>query len=447
MGKRCGETKGYPRGVLVLSGLIRVWKSRTCDPVLWGADGNGMGTGAEVQKEPHHDIRPTLQRLPFYCTHADAVPDPTPKEFAVNNPSAKVIAKDEASQKQKASTSESDDDDACYEIPIVTPIRSAAVIPPSRNQSSRGKGIMTDADAAAALSVGASHQRVSFGPAPFFRELSEDANHRDFFPFSPGPCYATYPKGDIAGNYEFTREEWDAPHQPTLKVLTNEVFKDPFVCKTVVDQFSTPGEMVWIDALSSEQLTAKISVLYYLMMSHGGYSSGFCILLSEPVLGLLWKLLASDEFSRVYAELLSLAASVGFERGFSMHHTKEDFAAILNKNFQFVPGAQDRLAEASPWDACVSPPITKESTVTLAYTSLELLSNTVPSSSVAALEPNDEWGVSHVVDNVTELTVTGSECASSGPGDVVVAISAGEKGDGYVSYSIIEEVVAPPSKA
>ncbi|GKD45149.1 hypothetical protein Tco_1269794 [Tanacetum coccineum] len=97
-------------GVLVLSGLSRVWKSRTCDPVLQGTDGNVMGnhdflclpewTGAEIQEEPHHDI---------------------------SNPSAKVVAKTESSQKRKAFTFDAasspvakhtsdDDDDACFEI-------------------------------------------------------------------------------------------------------------------------------------------------------------------------------------------------------------------------------------------------------------------------------------------------------------------------------------------
>ncbi|GKF70710.1 hypothetical protein Tco_0203767 [Tanacetum coccineum] len=173
-----------------------------------------------------------------------------------------------------------------------------------------------------------------------------------------------------------------------------------------------------------------------------------------------------------------------------MHRTKEEFAAVLKKISQFIsehaaeplsvilqlePKKLARPANVpASRDACVSPPIANESTVTLASTSLELLSNIVPTSSATALEPNEEWvnamvdgpdnemvdaaanakpgdvfvqGVSHVVDDVTELTVTGSERASSGPGDVVVALSAGEKGDGSVPSSTIEEVVAPPSRA
>ncbi|GJR43156.1 hypothetical protein Tco_1311259 [Tanacetum coccineum] len=224
-------------------------------------------TNAEVQEEPHLDVRPTLQRFPFYCTPPVAVdvviPDPTPEDLAIGTPSSKIFAKAEAFQKRKASTScansshdakctrsalaqssssttcpslfvgdddESDNDDACVEIPLVTPIRS------------RGKGVMVDD--ATAPSAGVSRPRPSFEPAPSFRDVFGDAIHTDFFPFSDGPYYATYPEDGVAGNCEFTREEWDAPYRPTFGVLTKEVFKDPNVCKTIVDQFPTPGEMV-----------------------------------------------------------------------------------------------------------------------------------------------------------------------------------------------------------
>ncbi|GJU16844.1 hypothetical protein Tco_1144810 [Tanacetum coccineum] len=236
------KLRDMPEGVLVLSGLSRVWKSRVCDPVLWGADGNVMGihdffflpkwTSAEVQKEPHLDVMSTLQRLPFYCTPpaaADAViSDPTLENLAVGTPSSKILAKTEDSQNTTRpslfvgdSDDESDgDDDACVEIPLVTPLRSTAVIPSSGNQGgssaasasegsnsrdSRGKGIM--ADDAAAPSVGASRPRPSSGPAPSFRDVSRDVIHADFFPFSAGPYYDTYNEGGIARNCEFTCEE------------------------------------------------------------------------------------------------------------------------------------------------------------------------------------------------------------------------------------------------
>ncbi|GJU17361.1 putative ribonuclease H-like domain-containing protein [Tanacetum coccineum] len=179
------KLRDMPEGVLVLSGLSHVWKSCVCDLVLWDANRNGMGVGfdcfmlcpwpllfAFIVVFLFCSYRPTLQRLPFYCTPPAAVeaviPDPTPEDLAVGTPSFKIVAKAEASQKRKASTSgaasshvakrtnsalaqssgktthpslfvgdddESDDDDGtCVEIPLVTPLRSAAVIPSSGNQ-------------------------------------------------------------------------------------------------------------------------------------------------------------------------------------------------------------------------------------------------------------------------------------------------------------------------
>nr|GEU76000.1 hypothetical protein [Tanacetum cinerariifolium] len=42
-------------------------------------------TGVEIQEEPHYDIRPTRQRLPFYCT-------PTIVDVALSNPSPEDVA-------------------------------------------------------------------------------------------------------------------------------------------------------------------------------------------------------------------------------------------------------------------------------------------------------------------------------------------------------------------
>nr|GEX92471.1 hypothetical protein [Tanacetum cinerariifolium] len=201
-------------------------------------------TGAEIQEEHYHDIRPTLQRLPFYCTPpADAdvvIPNPTIKDLAVGTPSVKILAKAEASQKRKAynsgatishvakctrstsnsttrpslfvdnSNDESDDDgDACVEIPLITPIRSAIagalLLLLLKVPALEGKGIMVDD--AAAPSVGSSQLRPSSGFVPSFRDVFEDAIHADFFSFSVGPYYSIYLKGGVVGNCKFTRAE------------------------------------------------------------------------------------------------------------------------------------------------------------------------------------------------------------------------------------------------
>ncbi|GJV44589.1 integrase, catalytic region, zinc finger, CCHC-type containing protein [Tanacetum coccineum] len=356
-----------------------------------------------------------------------------------------------------------------------TPLRSAVVIPSSGNQGgsstapaaegsntqdSQGKGIMVDD--ATAPSGGASRSRPSFGPAPSFKDVSGDAIHMDFFPFSAGPCHATYPKGGIAGNCEFTHGEWDAPYRLTFGVLTKEVFKDPAIYKTVVDQFPTPGEMVRVKSLSDDQMTVKMSVLHCMMMSRGGellaryhglnqshyeyvlsadsrlkgYEEKVAnmtglelqvVVLKKQVPGLNDKLTSFDaSFSnskakgkerkkkikslgksldnlhaevarllaalnqatileaerddeilrRVQGELLSLAASVGFEHGLSMHQAKDEFAVVLKKMISK--------------DARVSPPVAKELIMTSASKSLELSANVDLTPSVVASEHNKE---------------------------------------------------------
>ncbi|GKC82449.1 hypothetical protein Tco_1138166 [Tanacetum coccineum] len=85
------KLRDMPKVVLFLSGLSRVWKSLTYDPILRDSNGNVMGIydflclpkwgGSKVQEEPHHHERSTLERLPFYCTLVaaigSAIPDPT----------------------------------------------------------------------------------------------------------------------------------------------------------------------------------------------------------------------------------------------------------------------------------------------------------------------------------------------------------------------------------
>nr|GEV37162.1 hypothetical protein [Tanacetum cinerariifolium] len=355
---------------------------------------------------------------------------PIPNDLAASNPSAKVFAKAEASQKQKASAYESDDDDVCYEIPLVTPIHSATMIPflgnkgggsaapvaeGSNTQDSQGKGIMIDADVAPS---------------------------KEFFPFSPGPYFASYTMGGS------------------------------FCLQDCGSSVSNTGEMVRIKALSSDQLTANMSVLHCLMMSHGGEILARYRSLRQP-------------HREVQAELISLAASTGFERGLGMHQTKKEFVVVLGKISQFVPEAQaeplsvilqlepEKLARPAnvlaSRDTCFSPPLVKRSTVTHVSESLELPSNVVHASSTTDLEPNEEWmnvmvdgpdhemtngavhakpgsmfvhGTSYVVDDATKLTVIGPERVSSGPSDIVVALSVGEKGDGYVPSSIVDEEAA-----
>ncbi|GJZ85992.1 hypothetical protein Tco_0657602, partial [Tanacetum coccineum] len=521
------KLRDMPEGVLVLSGLSRVSIISCACP-----------SGPDLKFKRSLIIILGLLYRGFLSTAPPAnidaaIPDPTLKDLVAGTPSVKVMAKVEASKKHTFGATPSiiakrirsamaqsfretsrpnlfvgddDNDDACVEIPLITPIYSTATIPTRGNKSegsapsategpstrdSRGKAIMSDV--ANASSEGDDRSWTSASPTPTFRDLSGDAIQRDFFPFTPGPYYATYSTNDVvAGSYGVSREEWDGPHQPTLTILTKEIFKDPSVCKTVVDQFPTSEEMVRIKALIDDQLAAKMSVLYCLMMSHGGellaryrgllkshhdyvqsVDSRLRVLqekcsayqglesqvsiFKRHVADLNDKLSSSDvalvkakdkgkdrkkkikslsknldhltaEVARLSStlnqatvleaerdvEIIRLRASslefasffqsgTGFECGLSMDRTPEEFSVVLKKVSRFIPGARDRIVEASPLLAgpeiippqktiCVSPPLTKKSTVTPASSSLELLSNVIPSSSVVVVvkQPSTE---------------------------------------------------------
>nr|GFA61989.1 hypothetical protein [Tanacetum cinerariifolium] len=327
-----------------------------------------------------------------------------------------------------------------------------------QTRGSQGKAFMTDVTDP---SFGGASRSWSFVvPTSSFRDLSGDAIHRDFFPFSPGPYYATYPKGGIVGSCEFSREEWDVPHQPTVTDLTKKVFKDPAVCKTVVDQFPTPGEMVWIGALTNDQLTAKMSTkessretkgkerkkkiesftknLDHLNAEVAHLTSGLNqatvleaerdaeiqqLKASPPKFasffrgwfhGLVRRFLASDEFSRVQGELFSFAASVGFERSLKVDRTKEEFAGVAHPLSTILQLEPKKLAcpksVPTSQDTRVSSHMKKESIVTLVSSSLELPSNDAPSLSTAPFGQNEEW-INAMVD------VPSNEMANSAAND------------------------------
>nr|GEU70804.1 hypothetical protein [Tanacetum cinerariifolium] len=244
----------------------------------------GVSTGSEVHEKVHHDVRPTLQRHPFYCTLPAAtnvtIPAPTLEDLVAATPNTKVAKRTRSATAHSLKISarpnlfddndnddeKSDDDDACVEIPLITSIYSATTIPVRGNQSggyvpsategpsNRGKAIMDDAAGTPFGSVGRS---LAF-TRPAVRDPTGDAIDRDFFPFVPGPYYVAYHEDDVvAGSYEVSREQWEGPHEPILSILTKEMFKDPNICKTVVDQFPTPEEMVWIKAVTNKRFAGK----------------------------------------------------------------------------------------------------------------------------------------------------------------------------------------------
>ncbi|GJU64864.1 hypothetical protein Tco_1246699, partial [Tanacetum coccineum] len=447
-----------PKGVLVLSGLSRVWKSLNYDPIL---------------RNPMEMI------LPFYCTVVDAagssIPEPTTDELTATVPDTKVLAKAKKSKKRKASTfgtassqvtkrtrssmahaasgsarkslfdESSDDkvgkvdvqddeqDDYYVEIPLVTPIWSATMLPFEVNQGGENS-IPSAAEASLFLTCARTKETVDGrvdtpsgnadrpqgsyvvdpfvdGPSSVAPSTADDDIERDFFPFMPEPYY-----------------------------------------------FPTPAEVVRVESLFDEKLTQMLSVVYCVMMSQGGkllvrfqglikahdqYKMSSELKLKglqqqiSSINGLNFQI--SDLKKQVLiAEVAQLASDLNDARRAEarksdqitvtnsylgdIHNeaSRREFASFFKGGVQgmvhkflgsdrfpnFMPGAQDKLPEATPLVAIVEypylkmmllPPSLKELTATPDSLARELASKDIPSSSKAdesenpPKEQNEEW--------------------------------------------------------
>nr|GEY14323.1 hypothetical protein [Tanacetum cinerariifolium] len=383
-------------------------------------------TGAEVQEEPHHDIRPSLQRLPFYYTpDAAVVSDPTPEELAVRNPSAKA----EASQKRKAYTCVSASGHVAKRTrsdvanpPVVPPVPicllmimsggfAAPVAEGLTTQGSRGKGVMTDVDAVATLFVVASPPWVSSGPVPSFKELSGDAIHIDFFCFSPRPYYATYPKGGFlclqgcGGSISDTRShhEYEQSTDSTLKGY-HEKFTSLIGLESQVSALQRQ-----ITGLNDKLSTSDAS---FAKSKAKGKERKKKIKSLTKSLDNLHAEVARLSIGLYWATVLEVAQTDYAFLNKISEHAVEPLSVILQLEPKKLASPANVPASK---DACVSPSITKESTMTLASTSLKLLSNIVPTSSATALETNKEW-VNAMVDGPDNEMVDAA--ANAKPGDV-----------------------------
>ncbi|GJS34636.1 hypothetical protein Tco_0533018 [Tanacetum coccineum] len=487
------KLRDMPEGVLVLSGLSRLEKSlMSIHDFLCLLE----WTGAEVQEEPHLDVRPTLQRLSFYFTPPAAadvvIPEPTPEDLAVGTPSSKIVAKAEATQKRKASiffmVPRSSQVTLMMRVMVMMilvlrfrwlPFCSVDLIPLQEQgrdalcsylpegSNTQGKGIMLDD--VVAPSGGVSQPRSSSGPASSFRDVSGDAIHTDFFPFSDGPYYATYPEDGVARN---CGSSFHALNQATIleaerdeEILWLKAIKPQRIYVELGDLLEQPfpeqSDSLFPRVLSANVLARALylasieerETVRYLrevqdisrrQQRRGDEKCRVVVaaekltgIVSEKKRGLVQKFLALDEFSRVQGELLSLAASAGFERGLSMHQTEDEFADVLKKMVNFMPDVTEPLSVIlqleleklahpanvpTPRDTHAYPPIVKESTMTHVSQSLEL--------SVMLSLP------------LLLLLRSGmrkSERISSSPTDVVVALFVDGKGDVLIPSSIAGE--------
>ncbi|GJX23548.1 hypothetical protein Tco_0227993 [Tanacetum coccineum] len=112
------KLRDIPEGVLVRSGLSRVWRNPMCDPVLRRSDNTAMSIHdflcmpslekATVREEPHELGTSILSRVADHTTPpapaGTAIPRASPEEIAVTRPDRNVVAKADHAAKRKTST-------------------------------------------------------------------------------------------------------------------------------------------------------------------------------------------------------------------------------------------------------------------------------------------------------------------------------------------------------
>ncbi|GKB11228.1 hypothetical protein Tco_0845151 [Tanacetum coccineum] len=210
------KLRDIPEGVLVRSGLSRVWRNPMCDPVLRRSDNTAMSIHdflcmpslekATVREEPHELGTSILSRVADHTTPpAPAAPDAQPLDTGAG---ADEVASDGHV-------------DSYFDA------------------------------------------RVS--------NTAGDVIERDLLPFAPGPYYLPYPyeENDGCESPPYTKDDWDEIHGVNLGLRKKELYKDPQVCRTAIDRFPTPAEIHRLHDLSSAELSDRMSVLQCQLITHG----------------------------------------------------------------------------------------------------------------------------------------------------------------------------------
>nr|GEV71990.1 hypothetical protein [Tanacetum cinerariifolium] len=255
---------------------------------------------------------------------------------------------------------------------------------------------------------------------PSFRDVSGDALHEDFFHFFVGPYYVTYPEGGVAGNCEFTREEWDAPYQPTFGVLTKEVFKDhgleygrydvSKVWDTAYQVFLGVGTT--FDIFQNILFPYRLNTAYCLSWIR---RIGSCFLRGLCTLALVY---APNTLCVLILYVFCLIRMILPE---PIHISKQMFASDSLKLPANVVLASAAVAseQNEEWvNSMVDGP------------DLEMTDGAAPAKSESVFAQ----GISYALDDVAGVTAVGSERVSSRPTNVV-----GEKGDGSLPSSAADE--------
>ncbi|GKC20609.1 hypothetical protein Tco_1022759 [Tanacetum coccineum] len=279
------KLRDIPEGVLVRSGLSRVWRNPMCDPVLRRSDNTVMSIHdflcipslerTTVREEPHELGTSILGRV------ADrTIPRASPKEIAVTLPDPNVVAKVDHAAKRKTTTGPKistnttkktrlsqrasragssglaagdgvqqtddgtlDDDghsdglglDVIYP-PILLPDKEVgAHAEPSGSMRRTTQASSHASHGKLPLDTGAGADEVaSDGHVDSYFDArvsntARDVIERDLLPFAPGPYYLPYPyeENDGCESPPYTKDDWDEIYGVNIGLRKKELYKDP----------------------------------------------------------------------------------------------------------------------------------------------------------------------------------------------------------------------------
>nr|GEU28991.1 hypothetical protein [Tanacetum cinerariifolium] len=98
-----------------------------------------------------------------------------------------------------------------------------------------------------------------------------DVLERDLLPFVPGSYYIPYPYDEGSGSESppYTKDDQEEIHEVNLGLRKKELYKDLKVCRTALDRFLTLAETHRLRELSSVKLSDRMSVLQCQLITHG----------------------------------------------------------------------------------------------------------------------------------------------------------------------------------
>ncbi|GKC51094.1 hypothetical protein Tco_1073839, partial [Tanacetum coccineum] len=380
-------------GVLVQSGLSRVWRNPMCDPMLRHSDNTVMSIHdflcmpslekATVREEPHELGTSILGRVADRTTPpapaGTAIPRASLEEIVITRPdlsgaSSSGLAADDGVEHTDDGTLDDDGQRNGSEFAMEKEVKTHAELSGGARRTTRASsyashGVSEDASSPAQEAVAAPDTQP-LGTDAGADEIASDGNvdsyfdarvsnnagdvlERDLLSFIPGPYYIPHPLVEGSGSESppYNKDDWEEIHGVNHGLRQKELYKDPKVCRTALDRFPTPAETHRLRELSLVELSDWMSVLQCQLITHGSILNARYNHFLKNVERLTKRFLKSSKFNRAFAGVLNTAISVRVERGLRMDRTDEEFRGLSQKVAGFIPNAKekfDRVIAAFP---------------------------------------------------------------------------------------------------